>query len=792
MKFSKQWLQEWLAAEVDTEDLLKQLPMLGHEIDSSKKVAGDFTGVIVAEIVECIQHPNADRLQLCKVNNGTEILPIVCGGKNARAGIKVALAIVGAQLPGNLTIKHGKIRGEESLGMLCSEVELGLAETSEGIIELPADAPVGKDLRDYLQLNDWMIEVDLTPNRGDCLSIQGIAREVAAKNSIPIRSIAITEQAATISDVFPIKVSAKTACPNYVGRVIKQINPAATTPLWLKEKLRRSGIRSISPVVDVTNYILLELGQPLHAFDLAKLDKEIQVRFAETGESILLLNEETIKLKNNTLVIADASGPIAMAGIMGGFNSRCTETTTDIFLESALFVPEIAAGKARQYGMHSDSSHRFERGVEPNLQKRAIERATELLLNIVGGKAGPVISVTDETQLPKKSSIQLSVAKVQRILGMDIPKTFITNLLNDLQMQVTELPEGWNVLPPSFRYDVNMDLDLIEEIARFYGYNNIPLHHPKSPVGFLAVKETERKPGHWRQCLMNRGYHEAMTYSFVDPKIQQLLEPNLEPLALANPISVELGVMRTSLWAGLLQAVLYNQNRQQQRVRLFETGKRFIQQADGLQQEEMIAGVITDTDVPTQWSQTTRNLDFFDLKGDVEALLELTGNNDAFIFSKAEHSALHPGQSSRLIYNEKEIGWLGALHPQVQQRLGLDGSIFLFEIQQDALARANLPAFTSLSKFPLITRDLALLMKEAITAAEVSRVVKSTASKLLVDFNIFDVYRGKGVPDGYKSVAVTLTLQDKQRTLLDEEVNELMNRVIKALDQQLHATLREV
>lgn len=792
MKFSKQWLQEWLAAEVDTETLLAQLPMLGHEIDSTKKVAGDFTGVIVAEIVECMQHPNADRLRLCKVNNGTEMLQIVCGGKNARAGIKVALATVGAQLPGNLTIKHGKIRGEESQGMLCSEVELGLAETSDGIIELPADAPVGKDIRDYLQLNDLMIEIDLTPNRGDCLSIQGIAREIATKNAIAVKPISITEQTATISDQFPVKISAKDACPNYLGRVIKNINPSATTPLWLKEKLRRSGVRAISPVVDVTNYVLLELGQPLHAFDLAKLQKEIQVRFATAGEKLLLLNEETIELKNNTLVIADAAGPIAMAGIMGGFNSRCTETTTDIFLESALFVPEIAAGKARQYGMHTDSSHRFERGVDPQLQKRAIERATELLLSIVGGNAGPVINVTEETQLPKKSSIQLSVAKVQRILGMDIPKTFITNLLNNLQMQVNESADGWNVLPPSFRYDVNMELDLIEEIARFYGYNNIPLHHPHSPVGFLVAKETERKPSHWRQCLMNRGYHEAMTYSFVDPTMQQLLEPNLKPLALANPISPELGVMRTSLWAGLLQAVLQNQNRQQQRVRLFETGKRFIQQADGLRQEEMIAGVITDTDIPTQWSQATRKLDFFDLKGDVEALLELTGNNDAFVFNKAEHSALHPGQSSRLIYNEKEVGWLGALHPQVQHTLGLNGSIFLFEIQQDALANACLPSFESLSKFPLITRDLALLMEETVTAADVTGVVKSTAGELLVDFNIFDVYRGKGVPDGYKSVAVTLTLQDKQRTLLDEDVNELMNRVIKALDQQLHATLREV
>ncbi len=791
MKFSKQWLQEWLATEITTEDLLTQLPMLGIEVDSTKHVAGDFTGVIVAEIVECEQHPNADRLRLCKVNNGTEIIAIVCGGKNARKGIKVALATVGAELPGGLKIKRGKIRGEESLGMLCSEVELGLAETSDGIIELPIDAPIGKDIRDYLQLNDLMIEVDLTPNRGDCLSIQGIAREIAAKNNIKLQAIKITEQPATIKDTFPVILEVKMACPSYSGRVIKNINPEAVSPLWLKEKLRRSGLRSISPIVDVTNYVLLELGQPLHAFDLAKLNKEIRVRGAKKGETIKLLNESIIELKENTQVIADANGPIAIAGVMGGLNSSCTAQTTSIFLESALFVPEIIAGKARQYGLHTDSSHRFERGVDPTLQTLAIERATELLLSIVGGEAGPVISVMDEEHLPKKSLIKLAEAKVNNILGVTLPKSTISELLQSLHMQVEEITGGWTVLPPSFRYDINIDVDLIEEIARFYGYNNIPLHHPHSPVGFLNEKETERKIKHWRQCLVARGYHESITYSFVDPKIQALLEPNSKALALANPISAELAVMRTSLWAGLLQTVLYNQNRQQNRVRLFETGKRFVQTEQGLLQEEMIAGVITDTDIPAQWAQASRKLDFFDLKGDLEALIDLSGNKDNFIFEAGQHCALHPGQSSRLIYNENEIGWLGALHPHIQQKLELNGPIFLFEIKQEALMQARLPVFQSLSKFPLIRRDLALIVKDTVSAVDVINVIKKIGNMLLVDFNIFDVYKGKGVPDEHKSIGVTLTLQDKERTLVDEEVNEFMNRVINALEQQLHASLRE-
>lgn len=791
MKFSKNWLHEWLEKPIATEDLLEQLPMLGHEVDSAEAVAGEFTGVIVAEVIACEQHPNADRLRLCKVNSGVETINIVCGGKNVRTGLKVALATVGAVLPGNFKIKKGKIRGEESLGMLCSEVELGMAETSDGIMELAANAPVGTNIREYLNLDDISIEVDLTPNRGDCLSVQGIAREVAAKNNLGFNAVAIKEQAPAIDATVHVEIAEPTACPLYVGRVIKNINNQAESPLWLKEKLRRSGLRPKSPVVDVTNYVLLELGQPMHAFDLDKLNGHVGVRFAKEGEVLTLLSEDEIKLKANTLVIADDKQAIAMAGVMGGLESSCTETTKNIFLESALFMPEKIAGIARQYGLHTDSSHRFERGVDPELPIKAIERATELLLEIVGGEAGPVSEKQSEVNLPKKQTISLSENKVEQLLGVSLEKTKISTLLTSLHMQVKETKDGWEVLAPSFRYDISHAEDLIEEIVRFYGYNNIPLHHPTSPVGFLTQKETERSPKDWRQCLVGLGYHEAITYSFVDPKSQQLLEPHLDALTLSNPISAELATMRTSLWTGLLQAVKHNQHRQQPRVRLFEIGKRFVLKGEELTQEEMIAGVITATDISEQWGQTSRKVDFYDSKGHVEALLELTGNKSVFSYEAAEHSALHPGQSSRLIYNEKEAGWLGALHPQIQQKLGLSGPVFLFEISQDALNKAVLPKFAGLSKFPSIRRDLALLVKNEVTAAELAKVAQVEAKSLLTDFTIFDVYEGKELPKGHKSIAVALTLQDKERTLVDDEVNNLMVRVIKALEEQLQASLRE-
>jgi phenylalanyl-tRNA synthetase beta chain len=791
MKFSKQWLQEWLENPISTEALLAQLPMLGHEIDSVEAVAGEFSGVIVAEVIACEQHPNADRLRICQVNNGSETIAIVCGGKNVRKGLKVALATVGAVLPGDFKIKKSKIRGEESLGMLCSEVELGMAETSDGIMELAVDAPVGADVREYLALDDVSIEVDLTPNRGDCLSVQGMAREVAAKNNLGLKTIEIKQQKPDTDATFEIKIAEPKACSSYVGRVIKNINAKAESPLWLKEKLRRSGLRPKSPIVDVTNYVLLELGQPMHAFDLDKLNGSINVRFANDQETIALLNEDEITLKSNTLVIADDKQVIAIAGVMGGLDSSCTEDTKNIFLESALFTPEKMAGIARQYGLHTDSSHRFERGVDPELQVKAMERATELLLEIVGGEAGPVSVKQSEADLPKKQIIQLSEIKVEKLLGISLEKTEISKILISLHMQVKESEEGWEILPPPFRYDVTHAEDLIEEVARFYGYNNIPLHHPESPVGFLARKETERTSKDWRQCLAGLGYHEAITYSFVDPKLQQLLEPHQAGLTLANPISADMAVMRSSLWTGLLQAVKYNQHRQQPRLRLFELGKRFIQTSDELLQEEMIAGVITAADMPEQWGQPGRKVDFYDIKGHVEALIDLTGNKQSFSYEAAKHSALHPGQSSRLIYNEKEAGWLGALHPQVQQKLGLSGPVFLFEISQDALNKAVLPKFAGLSKFPSIRRDLALLVKNEVSAAELAKVAQEAAGSLLTNFTIFDVYEGKELPKGYKSIAVALILQDKGRTLVDDEVNDLMSRVIKALEEQLQARLRE-
>lgn len=791
MKFSEQWLREWVNPPVDTKTLAAQLTMAGLEVESVLPVAGSFEKVVVGYVVSAEKHPDADRLRVCKVDIGQPThLDIVCGGANVRTGLKVAVVLVGGKI-GDLVIKEAKLRGALSQGMICSVKELGLAETSEGIMELPADAPIGEDFKTWLQLNDYAIDVHLTPNRGDCLSIAGIAREAAVLNNCELKTHDIQPVAAVIKDQFPIAVQASADCPRYLGRIIRGINAQAVTPLWMSERLRRSGLRSIHPVVDVTNYVMLELGQPLHAFDLAKLEHEIQVRHAVSDEKIVLLDGREVQLESGTLVIADKQQPQAIAGIMGGLSSSVTETTKDIFLESAFFNPLIIAGRARRYGLNTDSSYRFERGVCPVLSKQAIEYATTLLLKIVGGQPGPVVEKVSESHLPVINKIQLRKSRIEKLLGICIADNAVETILHRLGMELKKASEGWLVTVPSYRFDLLLEQDLIEEIVRIFGYDNIPITKPQTSLAFLPCSEQQTQVARLRSFLVDRGYHEAITYSFISPKQQTLMDPKQAQLTIINPISADLSVMRTSLWSGLLNAVAYNQNRQQGRVRLFETGLRFLQENADIKQEPMLAGVIAGDAYPEQWGVKAKPIDFFDIKNDVESLFALTGKNSEILFDKAEHPVLHPGQASKIICDDKVIGYMGSLHPALLRELDLVGPIYLFEIRLDALCAGILPVFKPLSKFPAIRRDISFWVEKSIPLQQIIDAVRADAKDLLNDLCLFDVYAEAGAQANTRSLALGLVLQHQDRTLVDSEVDALIEQILKTLKQKFAINLRE-
>ncbi|MFP4611560.1 MAG: phenylalanine--tRNA ligase subunit beta [Thiohalophilus sp.] len=805
MKFSEKWLREWVSPDIDTETLAHQLTMAGLEVDAIEPVAGAFDKVVVGEVMKLEPHPDADKLRVATVNvGGGEPLQIVCGAANVREGLKAPTALVGAKLPGDLKIKKSKLRGVPSQGMLCSEKELGLAESAEGLMKLPDEAPVGESIRAYLDLDDVSIELGLTPNRGDCLSVAGIAREVGVLNKLSVHGPDPDAREAQIKETLSVALEAPEACPQYAGRVLRGIDPEAETPLWLAERLRRSGLRSLGPVVDVTNYVLLELGQPMHAFDLARLQGGIRVRYAESGESLTLLDEQTIELDSGTLVIADETAPLALAGIMGGADSAVGEGTIDIFLESAWFAPQAIAGKARGYGLHTDSSHRFERGVDPQLQVPALERATALLQAICGGEAGPVVHVQQHEHLPVRAPVTLRNARIARVLGAEIAGDAVVDILERLGMVVraAERHEGrgtrdeeelvWEVTPPSFRFDINLEVDLIEELGRIHGYDNLPASRPQVSLRMGPRPETRRAPDHYKRLLVDLGYQEAITYSFVDPKLQQQLDPQAAALQLANPISADMAAMRTSLWPGLLQTALYNLNRQQDRVFLFEQGLRFIFQDAELKQEPVLAGLVSGPLLPPQWGSATRQADFFDCKGHVEQLLAQTGNADQFRFDADEHHpALHPGQAAVILREGSPVGRLGALHPGLQQALGLTQRVYLFEIAQAALAARRLPAFVPLSKYPSIRRDIAIVLDEVISAQKVKDCIAKAGSRRLTNIELFDVYVGEGIDSGRKSLALGLTLQDLSRTLKDTDVESEISTILAALDRELGATLRE-
>lgn len=789
MKFSEQWLREWVNPSMSSDELVAQITLAGLEVDGVESAAGEFSGVIVGQIVSAEQHPNADKLRVCQVSDGATETQVVCGAPNARVGIKVAFATVGAVLPGNFKIKQAKLRQENSFGMLCSAAELKINDENDGIMELAVDAPLGADIREYLNLNDKIIDVDLTPNRGDCLSIAGLAREVGVLNSLDITAPEHTELAPQIEDIFPVRVNAAEHCPRFLGRVLNNIDITQTSPLWLQEKLRRCDLRSIDPVVDVTNYILLEMGQPMHAYDLDKVNGSIIVRMAGQGEHLTLLDGQKVELTNETLVIADSEGVLGMAGIMGGADTGVSAATHNIFLEAAFFNPISIAGKARSYGLHTDASHRFERGVDYDQQRQAMDRATMLLQSIVGGEAGPIVEQVSAEHLPSLNEVTLRKARLESLLAYKIDDQKVLDILTRLGLSlVSSNDESWTFTAPSWRFDIAIEADLVEEVARVYGYNNLPSTNPVASMEMSPKPEVERPLSILRRHMVSRGYQEAITYSMVEPGLLAKFDNINKPVALVNPISADMAVMRTSLWPGLVQALQHNQNRQQSRVRLFETGQRFIPSDQGLQQQDVFAGLIYGARHPESWHGKDQPVDYFDAKGDLESLLEMGGQS--FSFEAAEHLALHPGQSAAIKLDGATVGYLGAMHPGLVKDLDLNGPVFMFEVDLASISVGLLPAYQTLSKFPEMRRDLAIVLDQQISVAKVTDYIQFSAGEWLKSVRLFDVYQGPGIEAGQKSLALGLTWQHPERTLTDDEVNQWVEEVVKDLSQNAGASLR--
>ena len=790
MKFSESWLRESVNPDISTDNLVAQITMAGLEVDSVEPAAPAITGVVVGEIVSAEQHPDADKLRICQVAGGESgEVQVVCGASNAREGIKVPFAVVGAVLPGDFKIKKAKLRGVESLGMLCGQTELELGDDDSGLWELPEDAPVGVSLTEYLALDDTIIEVDLTPNRGDCLSISGLARDVGVLNQSPVTLPVCSTVEATISDVVSVELQAPQACARYVGRILKGLDLSRATPLWMQEKLRRSGVRSLGPAVDITNYVMLELGQPMHAFDLRKIDGGIVVRMG-ADEELTLLDDSGVTADNSTLVIADHNKALALAGIMGGAESAVGDETVDILFESAWFNPVAIAGKARNYGKHTDSSHRFERGVDAGLQVAAIERATALMLEICGGEAGPVVVEEAVEYLPQQAQITLRNQRITQQLGISLPTEQVSDILLRLGLELVQSDEHistWKA--PSWRFDLEIEQDLIEEIARIYGYDNLPTSTPLMELGIESRTESRKSLAELRGQLIARGYQEAVTYSFVDPALQSLIDPEKDAIALANPISSDMSVMRTTLWPGLIQTAVYNLNRQQSRVRLFEAGQYFVP-GDSLNQHMALAGLICGTRKPVGWTGGKEKVDFYDIKGDLESVLALTADIDAFSFEVVENPALHPGQSAAILRQNEIVGWIGRLHPQIQAELDIQAELYLFQVDLDKITESKLPKFEQVSKFPEVRRDLAFFVDNTVEAQKLIKTARQEAGENLINLKLFDVYHTKDIENKGKSIALGLTFQHSSRTLSDEEINKSVDRVVTALQNEYEAELR--
>lgn len=789
MKVSYEWLKEFVAVSDSAQQLADRLSLSGLEVAAVEAAVPALEGLLVGEVLSVEKHPDADKLSVCQVSTGcSETHQIVCGAPNVRTGMKAPVILPGGKLPDGTKIKKAKLRGVESSGMLCSARELGLSEDHAGLMELPSDAPVGKSFDEYLGSGDSIIEIEITPNRGDCLGMIGVARDISALYDKDLCRPKADEVPAEIEDRIDVALEAPEACPAFLGRVIRNIEINAETPLWMRERLRRAGVRPVSPVVDVTQYVMIELGQPMHGYDVREIHGGIIVRFAKQGEKLQLLDGTERTLETDMLVIADAERVLGLAGIMGGEGSGVQDDTTDIYLECAWFNPVFINGRPRRLGLHTDAGYRFERGVDPDLQRRAMERATQLLIEIAGGKPGPVVEARHEQHQPVRNSIELRRARLSSILGIDIPDADVERILSRLDMPPKRTTLGWRVSAPSHRFDVEIEEDLVEEVGRIYGYEHIePVQYPNAQP-MEAVPEAEVPVRHLRETLVQRGYQEVVTYSFVPESLQRLLTGE-SGMALANPITADMTHMRLNLWSGLLQVLQHNLNRQQRRVRIFESGLRFTPQANEIKQESVISGLVFGSAYAEQWGLLDRSADFADVKGDVEALLANMAADCQFV--AAMHPALHPGQSAQILCCDRGIGWLGAVHPNIIKELGLAGQPFVFELALAELQAAAVPHMHEISKFPAIRRDLAVLVKEDIVASELLQNAQQAAGEALKEINIFDVYRGAGVDSGLKSVALSLILQDSSRTLTDEDVDTIMNRVASRLQESLGAQLRD-
>jgi len=819
MKISVHWLREWVDVGDDVAALSHALTMAGLEIEGNEAAAPAMPGVVVAEVLSVERHPDAEKLNVCRVNTGNDIVQIVCGAPNVRAGMKAPLAQIDATLPGGLAIKKAKLRGVESFGMLCSARELGLSEDASGLLELPQELVVGTELATALSLDDRVLEINLTPNRGDCMSVAGVAREVAAITGGLLHSPRMAPVPAQSAEGFPVSIEAVDACPQFAGRVIRGVRSNQISPLWMRERLRRAGIRSISLLVDVTNYVVLELGQPMHAYDLTKLSGAIAVRMARAGESLTLLDGRTIALTNDILVIADSHAVLGMAGIMGGEASGISATTTDIFLEAAHFAPDAIAGRGRRFGLITDASQRFERGVDPALPVLAIERATQLILDIAGGVPGPVaMTGTTESATPR---IELRYTRIGRVLGIELAPALIDSYLQKLGMKIESQRAACLVSPPTWRFDVRIEEDLIEEVARLHGYNNIPAVDAAIAQSLSNWTETAVRTERAADLLIDRGYQEAITYSFVDPQWQSVMFPGETATTLLNPLSVELSAMRLSLWPGLAHAARENLRRQQSRVRLFEVGRKFV----GGTEIEVIAGLAVGSADPEQWATPSRKVDFFDIKADVEAILALAGDDGAFSFQTGSLAALHPGQAARIFRKTAAegqpanvltdmdvgnagavrnmhrphnaaipyipVGWLGALHPDIAKKMDLTYPVYVFELELQTVLAARLPQYTDISRYPAIRRDLAVIVDEGVQFDRLSDAVRASAGQLLRNLTVLSVYRGEQIDKGKKSIALGLNLQDTSRTLTDQDADRVMAQVVEHLRSQLGAEIRD-
>jgi phenylalanyl-tRNA synthetase beta chain len=789
MQFTESGLRTFVNPALSSDELAHLLTMAGLEVEAMTAAAPAFTGVVVGEIVSIAKHPDADRLNVCQVDVGDGALrQIVCGAPNAAAGLKAPCALPDAVLPGDFRIKAAKVRGVESLGMLCSARELGISEDAAGLLSLPADAPVGQSIRAYLDLEDCLHTLKLTPNRADCLSLAGIAREVAALTGAPLTLPQIPQVAITDSATRAVHLRAPDACPRYCGRILRGVDAKAPTPEWMRRRLVRSGLRSISALVDITNYVMLTLGQPLHAFDNARLCGDIQVRMAMAGETLLLLNGQEVTLSGDILVIADETGARAMAGIMGGEESAITLETTEVFLESAFFAPAAIAGRARRYNFSSDAAHRYERGVDWDNCARALEYASALILEICGGAAGAVTDAVLAEHLPKRPIVRLRPPRLAKVLGTPFRAAEITEYLTRLALPFTRESTDFLVTPPSYRFDIAIEEDLIEEIARVHGYENLPAPEPRGQLAMLPQPENRRSLFRLRQQIAGRGFQEVINYAFVPEEWERDLAANESPVRLANPIASQLAVLRSSLLGGLLDNLVTNLKRKQSRVRLFEMGRGFAHagEAGGYRQPWRLALLAYGARLPEGWGRDAGRVDFFDLKGDVESLFapaELS-------FARNAHPALHPGRAANILLAGRNVGYIGELHPRWTQRYELPAAPIVCELELEALTSQRLPAYAEVSRFQPAIRDLAVLVDQALPLDDILRGMKQHAPQQVCGIHLFDLYQGKGIPEGRKSLAFRIVMQDTQRTLSDADIDLVVTGITAYLEQNFQAQLR--